>query len=81
MMKNSDDISLMQSLLRQINETGQTGNETLTEMLNILMDIREQNKNTNGVIPIPISQGNNGNSGINYSSPPSSEMSALGQGF
>jgi len=83
MLKNSDDISMMQSLLKQINETGQKGNETLAKMLDVLTEIREQNKNNSGSqSPVLINAGNTSSrENVMDLLSPSSEMSSLEQGY
>jgi hypothetical protein len=46
MNKNLEQVAEIQDILSQINETGRKGNDTLGEMLGILMDIRDNARRT-----------------------------------
>lgn len=62
MLKNSDEIAQMQSILKQINENSKQGNSILAKMLEAIIDIRD-NKSFGGTTVV-----NNTSSGSNYSS-------------
>lgn len=71
MAQNAEDISNIQSLLRQMNENGREGNETLQKMLNVLMEIRE-NAGNGGVYPFPLPNGGYSGGASGASGQPSS---------
>jgi cell wall-associated NlpC family hydrolase len=73
--RNADDINLIQNLMKQLNETSQKGNDTLAQMLDVLVEIREGKtsggNNNSSYAPIPVTvidTNNNSNSSNNNTS-------------
>jgi cell wall-associated NlpC family hydrolase len=76
MASNAEEISNIQSLLRQMSENGREGNETLRKMLEVLMQIRE-NSGQGSPFPFPIPSTGSTNGGNGSPTPTSPELEDL----
>lgn len=83
MTKNAEEIANIQSILKQINDSTKQNNDTLTKMLRVMIDIRENSKKSGNPVTMPVTGSRSASSSATSSSsnPISNELQQLLSGY